>query len=106
MGGLLGTLLPIIIDKAPDIIDLVGRLFGDDENERKRLAAARELFEVLKRGLNEEWQWDDLPKLDKDKIYEAMKDEDEFVEQLAKVNDAIYQFTKYVNRQDVEDAPF
>lgn len=90
-----------ILGYAPDIIDTVGRLLAGRSGADKRLAAAKELFEVVKAGLDEEWNIGDLGDLNANKLLKAMEDEDVFVEKLANVNDAIYQFTKYVNEQEV-----
>ena len=90
-----------IIGYAPDIIDTVGRLLAGRSGAEKRLGAAKELFEVVRAGLEEEWNISDLGDLNASKLFKAMEDEEVFVERLAAVNDAIYQFTKYVNEQEV-----
>jgi hypothetical protein len=102
MGLGLGSIVAVLIDQAPGIIALVGRLLGDSDGPSKRAAAAKELFEAVKLALDEDWQLADLGELNSKKLLKAIEDEEVFVEKLANVNDAIYEFSKYIENQEVE----
>ena len=89
-----------VISNAPAIIDTVGRLLKGKPGAEKKAAAAKELFEVVKAALDNDWAIDEIGDFQAANLLRAMEDEDEFIARLAAVNDAIYEFSKYVNEQD------
>ena len=97
-------ILKLVLEYGPDAIDLVERLFAKNENDRKRLTAAKEVVEAAREfSMNASAFGIDLTQFDEAALYEALKDEDRFVEEVAKVNDALVGFTNYI--RSVAPAP-
>ena len=90
-----------VLKYAPDVISVVGRLLAGRPGAEKKAVAAKELFEVVSEALDQDWSLDEIGELNTRKLFRAMEDETEFVARLAAVNDAIYEFSKYVNDQEV-----
>jgi len=90
----------LVISYAPQAIDVVERLLGLGGD--KRLAAAKEVTEAVKELADSDTfaNIPDLNDLSRAQLLEAIKDEKEFAEQVAKVNDAIVGFTNYINSFD------
>ena len=99
----ISAVISIILGHAPTVIDLVGRLLGDRKPADRRTAAAKELFEVVGEAVKQDWSFDDVSDLSSQKLFKAIEDEEKFIEKLANLNDAIYQFSKYVNSQEVDE---
>jgi hypothetical protein len=96
MGGFVG-IAKLVLQFAPVAIDTVERILGKGNGSLKKAAAAKEVVELLLKGVNEEsfYQWDDLDYSDVD-VLDAIKNEDEFVELVANVNDATVALVNYI----------
>ena len=90
-------ILSIVLEHAPAAIALAEKFLARGENDRKRLAAAREVVEVLKNFKNNAGQFGlNVSGIDETALFEAMKDEVRFTEEVAKLNDALVVFSNYV----------
>ena len=87
----------LVLQYAPTAIDLVERLFSPGENDRKRLSAAKEVTEAVKSVIDEIETYPAFEKIDAELLGRALKDEDRFGEEVAKVNDAIVAFQNYID---------
>ncbi len=89
----------LVLRYAPDAIAVVERLLKGRPSAEKRVGAAREVFELVMEFVEQDQadDWKELAKLDAKALAEAAKDEERFIEETAKVNDALVQFTNYVN---------
>ena len=84
---------------APAVISTVERLFAGKPGVEKRAAAAKETFELIKEFVDQDIASDfsELAEMDAAALLRAGRDEERFVEEVAKVNDALVAFTNFVN---------
>ena len=83
LGFGLAAIGSFVLSHAPAIIETVGRLLKGRAGAEKRLAAAKELAEVIREGLDEEWAFDSLGDISGRKLLKAMEDEDIFEDEPA-----------------------
>jgi len=86
----------LILQYAPQAIDVVERIFGKGGGSTKRIAAAKDVVETINEFLEHE-NYFELPKVDKAALVAAVKDEELFVEAVARLNDAVVTFTNFIN---------
>jgi hypothetical protein len=87
----------VVLQYAPQAIDIVEKLFGNGEGETKRKIAARETVELVRAFLSNKDDFSLPAGVDRAALIAAGMDEERFVEEVAKLNDAVVQFTNYVN---------
>lgn len=95
--GIVSTILQYV----PQVLDLVERFFpGEGRSADKRIAASKEILEIVLEGINRGRfaEYGGLNGFDVAALAAAIKDEKQFVEKVARVNDAIVDLMNYIEK--------
>lgn len=90
-------IVKLVLQYAPVAIDTVERIIGGGKGADKRVAAAKEVIELISEGLGVDYGWEDVDFANVD-YFQAVKDEKEFIEKVATLNDAAVALVNYVSK--------
>jgi len=94
------TVVTAIVKIAPGIVSMVERILGPKEGAKKRVAAAKEITEMLRQLVtnNPFGGSPNFEDIDLESVLNALEDEEEFVEKIATLNDAVVDLANYLGR--------
>lgn len=112
LGAILGLgkftgIVAKVLEFAPMVIDVVERLFGRGEGTAKKAAAAKEVLEFVRELADRDDEFTGLDgelNVNANAVLRALEDEEEFVNRIVALNDAIVALTNFINAHaDDED---